>query len=394
MSTAALVSSRAARGAAVVKAGLAGPGATSHPKSGPAHERDPRWSAVLRRDAASDGAFVYAVKTTGIYCRPSCPSRRPKPGNVGFFATCDEAEAAGFRACRRCRPNDVSPGQTHADLVAKACRTIETAERMPTLSALAKDAGLSAFHFHRLFKTITGLTPRGYGAARRASRMRDALAGGADSVTAAIYDAGFGSSSRFYESSNDVLGMTPRTFRAGGTDADIVFAVGTCSLGAILVARTEKGVCAILLGDDPDRLLRELQGRFPKARMNAGGADFEGWVAKAVALVEAPARGFDLPLDIRGTAFQQRVWQALRDIPAGETASYADVARRLGAPKAVRAVASACAANPIAVAIPCHRVVRSDGGLSGYRWGAARKHALLEAEAQAQAKQTVPRGRR
>jgi AraC family transcriptional regulator of adaptative response/methylated-DNA-[protein]-cysteine methyltransferase len=344
-------------------------------------ERDPRWRAVLDRDPASDGHFVYAVKTTGVYCRPTCPSRRARPQNVTLYDSCAEAEAAGFRPCRRCRPDEAPPAARRAALVARACRRIEESDELPRLDALAAEAGVSAFHFHRLFKSVTGLTPRAYGAAQRAGRVRAALAGGGTSVTGAIYDAGFNASSRFYETSNEVLGMTPTAFRDGGAGAAIRFAIGECALGSVLVACSAKGVCAILLGDDPDALLRDLQDRFPKASLIGGDAGFETLVAKVVGFVEAPALGLDLPLDMQGTAFQQRVWLALRDIPAGETASYTEIARRLGVPKSARAVAGACAANRIAVAIPCHRVVRSDGALSGYRWGIARKRALLEREA-------------
>jgi AraC family transcriptional regulator of adaptative response/methylated-DNA-[protein]-cysteine methyltransferase len=343
-------------------------------------ERDPRWRAVLERDAGSDGAFVYAVKTTGVYCRPSCPSRRARPDNVSFHASNAGAEAAGFRPCRRCHPDQASLARQHADKIAAACRTLEEAEELPTLQQLARSVGLSAFHFHRLFKASTGLTPRAYGAAHRSSRLRTALAGGG-SVTAAIYDAGYNASSRFYEEADAVLGMTPTSFRKGGAQATIHFAIGACSLGSILVARSERGVCAILLGDDPEPLIRELQDRFPRADLVGGDRGFEDLVAKVVGFIEAPALGLDLPLDVRGTAFQQRVWQALRDIPAGATVSYSEVARRIGAPGSVRAVAGACAANAIAVAIPCHRVVRTDGALSGYRWGVERKRALLEREA-------------
>ncbi len=346
-------------------------------------DQDPRWAAVIDRDPAFDGRFVYAVKTTGIYCRPSCPSRRALPRNVVFYPTCAAAEQAGFRACRRCRPREASLAEQHAAVIAAACRRIEQAEELPTLGALADAIGMSPFYFHRLFKAITGLTPKAYGVAHRARRLRDQLAGGKGSVTEAIYDAGFNSNGRFYATSNEVLGMTPTAFRAGGTDAEIKFAVGECSLGSILVACSAKGVCAILLGDDPDALARDLQDRFPNATLIGGDAAFETLVAKVVGFVEAPALGFDLPLDVRGTAFQQRVWQALREIPVGETASYAEIARRIGAPKAVRAVAGACGANALAVAIPCHRVVRNDGALSGYRWGVARKRALLDRESQA-----------
>ena len=351
--------------------------------SSPAAEKDARWRSVLRRDASADGRFVYAVRSTGIYCRPSCPSRRPKPENVSFHQTCAEAEAAGYRACRRCRPNGVPFADRDAAVIVEACRLIEAAEELPKLDALAALLGLSPFHLHRRFKAVTGLTPKAYGTAHRFRRLREGLVQGDGSVTHAIYGAGFGSSSRFYEASDGVLGMTPTIYKNGGQDAEIRFAVGECSMGAILVALSHKGVCAILLGEDPEALTRDLQDRFPRANLIGGEAGFEELVAKVVGLVEAPNVGLDLPLDIRGTAFQQRVWQALREIPAGQTASYTDVARRLGEPKSVRAVAQACSANAIAVAIPCHRVLRNDGALSGYRWGVERKRALLDKEAEA-----------
>lgn len=265
----------------------------------------------------------------------------------------------------------------HAALVAQACRCIEAAEQPPSLDDLAKRAGLSPFHFHRVFKALTGLTPKAYADAQRARAVRTTLARGTSSVTEAIFDAGFTANSRFYEHADAMLGMKPTQYRAGGVDARIEFAIGESSLGAILVARSQRGVCAISLGDDADVLLRELQDRFPHAELIGGDADFERLVAQVVGLIEAPNIGTDLPLDVRGTAFQQRVWQALRQIPPGETASYAQVAAHIGAPKSVRAVAQACAANTLAVAIPCHRVVRSDGALSGYRWGVDRKRALL-----------------
>ena len=344
--------------------------------------RDPRWAAVVARDAGADGRFVYAVKTTGVYCRPSCGARRPRPENVSFHASAAAAEAAGFRPCRRCRPDEASPVDRQAALVADLCRYIEQAETEPRLAALAARAGLSPFHLHRVFKAVTGITPHEYAAAHRARRLHDALGGGG-SVTEAIFDAGYGSSGRFYAQSDRLLGMTPGRYRAGGRDMVIRFAVGECSLGAILVAATERGVCAILLGDDADGLLCDLQQRFGHAELIGGDAAFERRVAQVIGYVEAPRQGLHLPLDVRGTAFQQRVWQVLRDIPAGETATYADIARRLGAPKSARAVAAACAANPLAVAIPCHRVVRRDGGLAGYRWGIERKRALLAREAEA-----------
>ena len=346
-------------------------------------ELDPRWQAVLTRDRAFDGAFVLAVRTTGIYCRPSCPARHAKPQNVAFFETCEDAEKAGFRACRRCTPNTASLAEQHAATVERACRIIEEAEELPSLANLAASVGMSAFHFHRIFKALTGLTPKAYAAAHRASRARAQLSRREGSVTEAIYDAGFNSSGRFYATSNAVLGMTPTAFRAGGADTDIKFAIGQCSLGAILVAISDKGIGAISMGDDPDKLARELQDRFPNANLIGGDAEFEKMVAQVIGFVEAPAIGLDLPLDVRGTAFQQRVWQALREVPAGDTVSYLDIARRIGAPRAVRAVAGACAANVLAVAIPCHRVVKNDGALSGYRWGVERKAALLEKEARA-----------
>ena len=342
------------------------------------HSAD-RWQFVITRDRAADDTFVYAVRTTGVYCRPSCPSRAAKPENVSFHATCEDAERAGYRPCKRCKPKAPSSREREAAVVTVACRRIEAADEPPKLEALAASAGLSPFHFHRLFKAATGLTPKAYGTAHRARRIRKELAE-SGSVTGAIYSAGFSSSSRFYESSNAVLGMTPTVYRTGGKDTDIRFAIGQCALGSILVARSDKGVCAILIGDEPDELARDLQDRFPKANLIGGDGSFEQLVARVVGLVESPALGFDLPLDVRGTAFQQRVWQALQDIPAGQTASYTDIAQRIGAPKAVRAVAQACAANAIAVAIPCHRVVRNDGALSGYRWGVERKRALLDRE--------------
>ena len=343
---------------------------------------DPRWAAIATRDTSADGTFWYSVRTTGVYCRPSCAARLPRPENVAFHATREDAERAGFRPCRRCRPDAPPLAEQHADTVATACRRIESAESAPTLASLASAAGMSPHHFHRVFKAVTGLTPRAYAAAHRAQRVRTAL-DATDSVTAAIYDAGYQSSGRFYEDAAGVLGMTPSDWRAGGANTAIRFAVGQCSLGAILVAASARGICAITLGDDPDALVRDLQDRFPRAELVGGDAAFEAVVARVVGFVEAPRLGLDLPLDVRGTAFQQRVWQALRTIPAGATASYTEIAQRIGAPKSVRAVASACAANAIAVAIPCHRVVRTDGALSGYRWGVERKRALLDREADA-----------
>lgn len=356
-------------------------GTSAHPFS----TEDERWAAVLGRDRHADGVFYFAVRTTGVYCRPTCAARTPRRQNVRFYTAPDEAERAGFRPCKRCRPNEPARADRHAAAVAKACRLIESAEETPSLSELAAAAGLSRYHFHRVFKAKTGVTPKAYAAAHRSRRVREELVS-AGSVTEAIYDAGYNSSGRFYETSQAVLGMRPKDFRSGGRGESIRFAVGQCSLGAILVASTGKGVCSILLGDDPGTLVRDLQDLFPNAQLTGGEPAFEQIVAKAVGLIEAPTLGLDLPLDIRGTAFQRRVWHALRKIPAGATASYAQIAKRVGAPKAVRAVAQACASNHIAVAIPCHRVVRTDGALSGYRWGVERKRALLGREASAPAR--------
>jgi AraC family transcriptional regulator of adaptative response/methylated-DNA-[protein]-cysteine methyltransferase len=345
-------------------------------------ERDPRWASVVAHDAGADGSFLYSVKSTGVYCRPSCAARLPRPQNVQFHGTRADAEKAGFRPCRRCKPDQPSLVEQHAAKVAQACRLIEESEQAPNLQSLATRANLSPYHFHRVFKAVTGVTPKAYASAHRARRVREQLGRGG-SVTAAIYDAGYNSNGRFYAESDRVLGMTPSRYRAGGVDSAIRFAVGECSLGAILVAASDRGICAILIGDDPDALARSLQDQFPNAELIGADHAFEELVAQVVGFVEAPALGLDLPLDVRGTVFQQRVWQALREIPVGSTASYSDIATRIGAPKSVRAVAGACAANALAVAIPCHRVVRHDGNLSGYRWGVERKRTLLAREAHA-----------
>lgn len=338
-----------------------------------------RWAAFLARDAAFDGRFFVAVTTTGIYCRPSCPAKRPKRGNVRFYDRAKQAERAGFRSCKRCKPTEPPLALRHADKIKEACRLIETADAEPKLGDLAAAAGLSRYHFHRLFKTVLGVTPKAYAAACRAKRMREKLGRGA-SVTQAIYEAGFNSNGRFYATSSRMLGMTPTQFRAGGVDVEIVYAISQSSLGPLIVAASEKGICAILFGDDSDQLRRDLERQFPRARLAKADGDFERLVAKVVKLVENPRGQLELPLDLRGTAFQHRVWEALRRIPVGSTASYADVAKAIGAPKSVRAVARACASNRIAVAIPCHRVVGSDGSLTGYRGGLERKRALLARE--------------
>jgi AraC family transcriptional regulator of adaptative response/methylated-DNA-[protein]-cysteine methyltransferase len=340
---------------------------------------DARWNAVRQRQARPQDTFFYAVSTTGIYCRPTCGARTPRREHVRFFDDTGSAERAGFRACKRCRPNEPALPERQTQLVAQACRTIEQAETMPLLAELASAAGLSRFHFHRLFKRVTGLAPKAYASAVRARRVRAALPA-SGSVTDAIYDAGFNSNGRFYAQSDAALGMTPSRYRAGGTGTEIRFAIAQCSLGAVLVAATERGVCAITLGDDPDALLRDLQDRFPRAQFTGGDASFERTVATVIGCVESPAAGLELPLDLRGTSLQLRVWQALRAIPAGQTSTYGEIARQLGIPNASRAVGAAVAANPVAVVVPCHRVIRSDGHISGYRWGVERKRALLARE--------------
>jgi AraC family transcriptional regulator of adaptative response/methylated-DNA-[protein]-cysteine methyltransferase len=338
-----------------------------------------RWRALAERDRSAGDAFVYAVRTTGIYCRPGCASRRPKRANVEFFDSCEAAERAGYRPCRRCRPADVSPRAQRTGLVARACRRLEAAESAPLLADLAAEAGLSRWHFQRLFKSETGVTPRQYFADSRARRFREALR--ADrSVTDAIFDAGFGSSSHAYEHARDELAMTPSTYRDGGAGEHIRCGVAQCALGRVAVAATDRGICAIELAGDAAEARERVASAFPNADIEAAGPDFDDWLQRVVAFIESPERGLDLPLDIRGTAFRRRVWQALRQIPAGETVTYAQLAARIGRPKAARAVAAACAANRLAVAVPCHRVIRGDGGLGGYRWGIERKQRLLDRE--------------
>ncbi len=349
--------------------------------------QDPRWTAVLRRDAKADGRFFYSVRTTGVYCRPSCAARVPRPENVAFHSSAVDAERLGFRPCKRCRPTEPSFMQARATKIAELCRWIDDADHAPDLRALAHHAGLSTYHLHRTFKAITGLTPKAYAAARRAERMRNELSR-SRTVTEAIYRAGYQSNGRFYEESESVLGMTPKSYQMGGAGTSIRFAVESCSLGWILVATTAQGVCTILMGDDPDELARDLRRRFARAEIVSANAELQATIAKVVAYVEAPQVGLDLPLDIRGTAFQERVWQALRDIPAGTTASYTEIAKRIGSPKSVRAVARACSANPLAVAIPCHRIVRSDATISGYAWGVERKRELLRREGYQQDRRT------
>jgi len=340
-----------------------------------------KWDAVRRGDPAADGHFFYSVRTTGVYCRPSCAARLARPDNVAFHLSPADAERAGFRPCKRCRPDLPSRAAREAALIAEACRTIESAEEVPRLAELATKAGMSPYHFHRTFKRIAGVTPRSYAAAHRQRRVQESLGSGMG-VTEAIYASGFNSSGRFYEATPEMLGMTPSAYRNGGQGETIWYAVRPCTLGCVLVAATQRGLCAILLGEDPAALIADVQDRFPKAKLSEPEAGFAGWITEVVRYVDDPGReeGLGLPLDIRGTAFQRRVWEALRQIPAGKTVSYAEIAGRVGRPGAARAVAGACRANALAVAIPCHRVLASNGELAGYRWGKERKRLLLDRE--------------
>lgn len=340
---------------------------------------DRRWLAVVQRD--SEARFIFAVITTGVYCRPSCRARRPLRQNIRFFADAPAAERAGFRPCKRCQPDKASAHAAQQARIAEACRLLEESDEPLTLEALAKKVAMSPYHFHRLFKAATGLTPGAWQRARRADKVRDALSGG-KAVTHALYEAGYASGSGFYRQADAALGMTARQFKNGGANARIRFALGRCQLGEFLVAESERGVCAILLGDKPQALLRELEASFPQAELAPGDSAFERRVAQVIGWLERPEGEFALPLDLRGTAFQREVWQALRAIAPGTTVSYQELARRIGRPNATRAVAAACAANRLAVVVPCHRVIRQDGGLSGYRWGVERKRELLKREAQ------------
>lgn len=339
-----------------------------------------RWAAVTGKDERANGQFVYSVASTGVYCRPSCPARPALRQNVRFHETCVDAERAGFRACKRCRPDEASLSERHAEAVQRACRIIETAEAVPALNGLALAAGLSRFHFLRVFRKITGVTPGQYAAKHRAERVRSELRGGA-SITSAIYDAGFNSSSRFYEKAPEMLGMKPGQFRDGGAGVAIRYAFGHSSLGLVMIAATDLGICSVRFGETETALLEELRENFPLATMAEAGAEFEARARAVIEHIDDPRTIFDLPLDIRGTAFQMRVWRALREIPVGKTATYSEVAARAGNPAAVRAAGTACGANPVAVLVPCHRAVRADGGSGGYRWGLERKRKLIEREA-------------
>jgi AraC family transcriptional regulator of adaptative response/methylated-DNA-[protein]-cysteine methyltransferase len=337
------------------------------------------WRTLERRDAGAEGRFFYGVRTTKVYCRPGCTSRLPLRRNTMFFETLAEAEAVGLRPCKRCRPTDGSPATRHVAAIEKACTLLRDGDAVPTLAELADAAGMSPFHFHRVFKQVTGVTPRDYARAHQLGRLADKLATG-QPVTEAIYASGFGSSSRAYEAAPAGLGMTPGARRHGGAGQRIRFATVDTPLGCALVAATERGVCMTALADDREMLEASLRQRFPAAEIIADEAGLKDWADRVVGFITAPDSNLDLPLDIQGTAFQARVWRALQKIPVGKTATYAEIAAALGQPKAVRAVAQACASNKLALVVPCHRVIRSDGHLGGYRWGLERKRALLARE--------------
>lgn len=346
----------------------------------PASPEDPRWVALRARDASADGTFVFAVSSTGVYCRPSCSSRAARPERVAFFAGPEEAEAQGFRACARCDPRGPSAAQKRSELVRRLCALLEREGPAPSLEELGREAGLSPFHTQRLFRAALGCTPKQWARSRREERLRESLPA-SRTVTEAALDAGYGSAARFYADASAALGEQPKRFLRGGAGLALRYATQRCALGVLLVAATERGLCALLLGEDADSLRADLAGRMPKATLQEDAAGLRAWLAGAVAAVEEPSRAAELPLDLRGTAFQQRVWKALQQVPPGQTTSYSALARTLGQPEAVRAVARACGANPVAVVVPCHRVVGKDGALTGYRWGLERKKALLEREA-------------
>jgi AraC family transcriptional regulator of adaptative response/methylated-DNA-[protein]-cysteine methyltransferase len=354
------------------------------PRSKTMLDQEKCWAAVIAHDASQDGQWVYSVKTTGVYCRPGCASRQPLRKNVAFYATNEEAEAAGFRPCKRCRPTEGSPAERHIAAVERACALIRERDMLPSLDELAAAARISRYHFHRVFKQITGATPREWGKAHRIGRFADRLDAG-DNVAEAVYASGFGASSRAYEAAPQGLGMTPAVRRKGGRGETIRFTCVRTALGWALIAATERGICMTALGDEKAPLEADLRRRFPAAELAAADDKLARWAERIVRFITAPGEQPDLPLDIRGTAFQARVWRALQKVPPGRTATYTEIAAALGQPTAVRAVAAACAANKLALLVPCHRIVRRDGDLAGYRWGVERKRALLAAEHEAAA---------
>jgi AraC family transcriptional regulator of adaptative response/methylated-DNA-[protein]-cysteine methyltransferase len=345
--------------------------------------RDEFWTAVLSKDRTYDGQFVFAVSSTHIYCRPSCPSRRPKRENVSFFALPAAAEKAGFRACLRCHPDDVQTKDPQVEMVQRVCRLIESSEGEPvTLDSLSEQVGVSSFHLQRTFKSIMGMSPSDYAETRRVNKFKQGVQAG-EKITSAMYDAGFGSSSRLYELASSQLGMTPATYGKGGRGAVIRYAIGDSPLGRLLVASTEKGVCSVRLGDSDDALTTELKQEFSAAEILLDESRLRPALTAVLDHLNDRTPRIDLPLDIRATAFQRQVWEQLQKIPAGETHSYSQVAKGIGQEKAVRAVARACGTNPVALVIPCHRVIREDRSLGGYRWGLDRKKKLLEREGRA-----------
>jgi len=344
------------------------------------------WRAVLKRDARFDGKLIFAVRSTGIYCRPTCPARRPHRENVLFFGVPEAAERAGFRACLRCRPNRAAGEDPQIEMIRKACLYIERhLDQAPTLEDLSTHTGVSPYHLQRVFKRIVGITPRQYASASRLSQFKTRVKKGG-SVTEAIYDAGYGSSSRLYEQAPSQLGMTPASYQRGGEGTTINFTIAECSLGKVLVAATEKGICSVRLGDSEANLEAEFLSEYPAADVNRDNKQLNEMVKQIVSHVAGECTLLNLPLDIQATAFQQTVWEKLREIPYGSTRSYGDIARAIGRPTATRAVARACATNPVALVIPCHRVVREDKSLGGYRWGLERKSALIERERSAREK--------
>jgi AraC family transcriptional regulator, regulatory protein of adaptative response / methylated-DNA-[protein]-cysteine methyltransferase len=338
-----------------------------------------KWRALKVKDARADGRFFYGVKSTGVYCRPNCAAKLAKRENVIFFETTDEAERAGFRACKRCGPSGDSQQERDAEHVRRACELIRASETGLSLDELAKAVGLSSFYFQRVFKRVSGVTPREYARELREERAREALRRNG-SVTGAIYEAGYNANSRFYERSAKMLGMRPREFGAGGGGQEIRYSVVKSALGQVLIAGTKRGICAVHFGESAAELESLLQKSFSRARIVEGDAEFKRWVSSVVQSINEADSAKELPLDLRGTVFQQRVWKALREIPKGTTTTYSKLAEKLGTPRAVRAVARACATNQVAVLVPCHRVVRSDGNLAGYRWGLERKRKLLSRE--------------
>ena len=340
---------------------------------------DKLWTAVKNRDSGAEGTFVYAVKTTGVYCRPGCSSRLPKRSNVEFYSVASDAEQAGYRPCKRCSPDSTPMTEVKAGLITAACRRIESSPVQPSLAELAAEANMSPGHFHRLFKKLTGITPKEYATTKQSDRFLGALDNGS-SVTSAVYQAGYSGPGRAYDQLKSRLGMTPSEYGKGAPGITIRYALAECFLGWTLVAATDRGICAVMFGDNPSVLPGLIRERFPEADLQESSADENKVLKKAIAEINIPSDKFDLPLDIIGTAFQKRVWKALMEVPPGETAGYRDIAERIGRPKAVRAVAGACAANKIALFIPCHRIIRRDGGLGGYRWGLERKRIILERE--------------